>query len=88
MSAALTQRLPRHDAGLGHLQVLGVAQTASSDEIRVAYRKLALQWHPDKHRGDDAEAAADRFKDIATAYSVLRFVYHWGASSSLLSPVC
>ena len=27
---------------------------------------------PDKHRGDDAEAAADRFKDIATAYSILR----------------
>ena len=49
--------------------VLGVAKTASADEIRKAYRRLAKQNHPDLHPGDkDAEA---RFKDISAANSLL-----------------
>ncbi|MGE0421962.1 MAG: DnaJ C-terminal domain-containing protein [Reyranellaceae bacterium] len=49
--------------------VLGVAKTASADEIRKAYRRLAKQNHPDLHPGDkDAEA---RFKDISAAHSLL-----------------
>jgi DnaJ-class molecular chaperone len=49
--------------------VLGVAKTASADEIRKAYRRLAKQNHPDLHPGDkDAEA---RFKDISVAHSLL-----------------
>lgn len=49
--------------------VLGVKRTATSAEIRSAYRKLALQLHPDRHPGDkDAEA---RFRGVAQAYSVL-----------------
>jgi DnaJ-class molecular chaperone len=49
--------------------VLGVAKTASADEIRKAYRRLAKQNHPDLHPGDkDAEA---RFKEIAAANSLL-----------------
>lgn len=49
--------------------VLGVAKTASAEEIRKAYRRLAKQNHPDLHPGDkDAEA---RFKDISAAHSLL-----------------
>lgn len=48
--------------------VLGVAKDASVDEIRRAYRKLAIQWHPDKN---PSEVAGNRFKKISEAYQVL-----------------
>jgi molecular chaperone DnaJ len=48
---------------------LGVSKTASQDEIKKAYRKLARQFHPDKNPGD--KSAEDRFKDVQTAYDVL-----------------
>jgi molecular chaperone DnaJ len=48
---------------------LGVSKTASADEIKKAYRKLARQYHPDKNPGDTA--AEERFKEIQTAYDVL-----------------
>ncbi|HZR94709.1 MAG TPA: molecular chaperone DnaJ [Gaiellaceae bacterium] len=48
---------------------LGVSKTASADEIKKAYRKLARQYHPDKNAGD--KAAEERFKEIQTAYDVL-----------------
>jgi molecular chaperone DnaJ len=50
-------------------EVLGVAKGASEDEIRKSYRKLALQYHPDRNPGD-AEAEA-KFKEATEAYSVL-----------------
>ena len=53
-----------------YYEVLGVARDASEDEIKRAYRKLALQNHPDHHPGD-AEAE-QRFKEAAEAYEVLR----------------
>ncbi len=48
---------------------LGVSKTASADEIKKAYRKLALQYHPDKNPGD--KASEDKFKQISAAYAVL-----------------
>src|SRR5690606_25688386 len=50
-------------------KTLGVAENASADEIKKAYRKLAKQYHPDANPNDSA--AADRFKEISEAYSIL-----------------
>src|ERR1700727_1090856 len=49
--------------------VLGVERTATADEVKKAYRKLALKYHPDKNPGD--KAAEDRFKEVSEAYDVL-----------------
>ncbi|MDP9347661.1 MAG: DnaJ domain-containing protein, partial [Gemmatimonadota bacterium] len=50
-------------------RLLGVAENASADEIKKAYRKLAKKYHPDANPND--AAAAERFKEISEAYSVL-----------------
>jgi molecular chaperone DnaJ len=50
-------------------QLLGVSRDASDAEIKKAYRKLAMEYHPDRNRSADAEA---KFKEIAEAYEVLR----------------
>lgn len=52
-----------------YYQILGVAKTASADEIKKAYRKLAIKYHPDKNPGD--KQAEDKFKEISEAYAVL-----------------
>ena len=52
-----------------YYEVLGVDKSASADEIKKAYRKKALQYHPDKNPGD--KAAEDKFKEAAEAYDVL-----------------
>ncbi|MCS7176103.1 MAG: J domain-containing protein [Candidatus Kapabacteria bacterium] len=52
-----------------YYSILGVQPTASSEEIKKAYRRLALQYHPDRNPGD--KAAEERFKEIAEAYEVL-----------------
>jgi len=48
--------------------VLGVSKSASAAEIKSAYRKLALEWHPDRNK---AAGASDKFKEINEAYAVL-----------------
>ena len=52
-----------------YYEVLGVTRTATEQEIKSAYRKLALKYHPDRNPGD--KAAEDKFKEAAEAYSVL-----------------
>lgn len=52
-----------------YYKILGVAKTASDDEIKKAYRKLAKQYHPDKNPGD--KVAEAKFKEISEAYDVL-----------------
>ena len=51
-------------------EVLGVTKTASVDEIKSAYRKAALKWHPDRHPEDKQEAEV-KFRECTEAYSVL-----------------
>jgi len=52
-----------------YYEVLGVSRTASADEIKSAYRKLAMKYHPDRNPGD--KAAEEKFKEAAEAYDVL-----------------
>lgn len=52
-----------------YYEVLGVAKTATADEIKKAYRKKAIQYHPDKNPGD--KEAEEKFKEAAEAYEVL-----------------
>jgi molecular chaperone DnaJ len=53
-----------------YYQTLGVGRSAAADEIKRAYRKLAMQYHPDRNRGDTA--AEQKFKDVNEAYEVLK----------------
>jgi len=50
-------------------EVLGVARSASGEEVRAAFKKLAMEFHPDRNPGN--HAAEDRFKEVAEAYDVL-----------------
>lgn len=52
-----------------YYEVLGVAREANAEEIKKAYRKLALKYHPDRNPGD--KAAEEKFKEAAEAYAVL-----------------
>ncbi|XP_072129422.1 dnaJ homolog subfamily B member 4 [Mobula birostris] len=54
--------------GKDYYSILGLQRGASDDEIKKAYRKQALKWHPDKNKSPNAE---DRFKEVAEAYEVL-----------------
>jgi len=50
--------------------VLGVSKTADADELKRAYRKLAMQYHPDRNSGD--KTAEQKFKDVSEAYDILK----------------
>ena len=51
-----------------YYEILAVDRTATDDDLKRAYRKLAMQYHPDRNREPDAE---ERFKEISEAYEVL-----------------
>ncbi len=63
MSVATTKR--------DYYEVLGVARTADGEEIKRAYRRLAMKYHPDRHNGDGKAEAEAAFKEAAEAYEVL-----------------
>ena len=50
-------------------EILGVSKSSSQDEIKKAYRKVAMQFHPDRNPGD--KAAEEKFKEAAEAYEIL-----------------
>ena len=54
-----------------YYEVLGVAKNASEDEIKKAYRKLAMKYHPDRNQGEKAKEAEERFKEVKEAYEML-----------------
>ena len=54
--------------GKNYYNTLGIERHSSEDEVKKAYRKLALKYHPDKNKQPGAE---ERFKEIAEAYEVL-----------------
>jgi molecular chaperone DnaJ len=51
-----------------YYEVLGISKSASQDEVKKAFRKLAMQYHPDRNKASDAES---KFKEINEAYEVL-----------------
>jgi molecular chaperone DnaJ len=53
-----------------YYEILGVAKGASDDEIKSAYRKLAIKYHPDKNKGN--KEAEEKFREATEAYEVLR----------------
>ena len=54
-----------------YYEVLGVVKNASDDEIKKAYRKLAMKHYPDRNQGDAAIEAEAKFKEVKEAYGML-----------------
>ncbi len=54
-----------------YYDVLGVPRNASDDDIKKAYRKLAMKFHPDRNQGDEAKKAEEKFKEAKEAYEML-----------------
>ena len=58
---------------MNHYEILGVGPDATEQQIKEAYRREAMKWHPDRHDSAAAKGEADRrFKDLAVAYRTLR----------------
>ena len=54
-----------------YYEILGVAKNASEEDIKKAYRKLAMKHHPDRNQGEGAKAAEEKFKEAKEAYEML-----------------
>lgn len=57
--------------GVDYYKVLGLEKGASDDDIKKAYRKMALKYHPDKNKSPNAE---EKFKQVAEAYEVCNLI--------------
>jgi molecular chaperone DnaJ len=51
-----------------YYEILGVSRTATDEEIKISYRKLAMKYHPDRNQGD--QEAEEKFKEVAEAYEI------------------
>ncbi|KAF4715674.1 DnaJ sub B member 9, partial [Perkinsus olseni] len=58
------------ECGKDYYKILGIPRSASESQIKAAYRKAALKWHPDKNT-DNKEEAEKKFYDISEAYEAL-----------------
>jgi DnaJ-class molecular chaperone len=56
--------------GKDYYAILGIARTASAADIKAAYRKQALKWHPDRN-AEQKQLAEEKFKEVSEAYEVL-----------------
>lgn len=65
-----SQQVPQTPAKRDYYEVLGIPKSATETEIKKAYRKLAIRWHPDKNP-DNKKESEEKFKEIGEAYSVL-----------------
>lgn len=65
------EKLLKQSKKRDYYKILGVKRNAKKKEILKAYRKLAMEWHPDKHEGANKEIAEKKFMDIADAKEVL-----------------
>src|SRR3954465_63457 len=54
-----------------YYEILSVSKTADGEEIKRAYRRLAMKFHPDRNQGEGAAEAETKFKECAEAYEVL-----------------
>ena len=54
-----------------YYDILGVPKNASEDDIKKAYRKLAMKHHPDRNQGEDSKKSEDKFKEAKEAYEML-----------------
>ena len=52
-------------------EVLGLTKGAADEDIKKAYRKLAMKYHPDRNQGDKAKEAEEKFKEAKEAYEML-----------------